>query len=378
VSTAVTGLIHPASMGSKVVDRLEAACAEGGSSFHGTGIQPGWAAEVLPLVISGILHEVDSILVQELMDYSTYGRSQEMFDVMGFGRAPDAPVPMADPRLLKGLFKASLMLVADGLGAEIEDYVARREVAVADRTIEVKAGTIEPGTVSAQRYSYSAVVNGREALTIENISRMGQDQAPDWPTGRGWRVTVEGTPSFHLDSRIAVHGEDDTEQGCLGTAVHAVHAIAPVCAADPGIKTFLDLPMIVGRGGPPVTGPEGAPLSASQLLDPSVIDEPHGFYRQLVAQAPVWRVPDTPVVLVSSFDAVTQAVNRPADFSSNVRGLLHRSATGDLPEVMPFDEGPGTDVLATADPPMHSVHRRRVSPSSSPAGWRRCGRRSRC
>jgi hypothetical protein len=42
--------------------------------------------------------------------------------------------------------------------------------------------------------------------------------------------------------------EDETDQGCLGTAMHAVHAIAPVCAAAPGIRTFLDLPMITGRG----------------------------------------------------------------------------------------------------------------------------------
>ena len=41
-----------------------------------------------------------------------------------------------------------------------------------------------------------------------------------------------------LDSRIATHGEDETDQGCLGTAMHAVHAIAPVRAA-PGIRTFL-------------------------------------------------------------------------------------------------------------------------------------------
>jgi hypothetical protein len=51
-----------------------------------------------------------------------------------------------------------------------------------------------------------------------------------------------------LDSKIATHGEDETDQGCLGTAMHAVHAIAPVCAAAPGIRTFLDLPMIIGRG----------------------------------------------------------------------------------------------------------------------------------
>jgi hypothetical protein len=51
-----------------------------------------------------------------------------------------------------------------------------------------------------------------------------------------------------LDSKIATHGENETDQGCLGTAMHAVHAIAPVCAAAPGIPTFLDLPMITGSG----------------------------------------------------------------------------------------------------------------------------------
>lgn len=248
VSTAVTGFIYPSSLGPVVVERLEAACAEGGSSFHATGIEPGWAGEVLPLTMSGILWKVDSILVQELMDYSTYDSRDMMFDIMGFGLPPEQPVPMADASLAGVTFKAPLMLLADGLGATIEDFAYRREVAVASAAVEVAAGTIEAGTVSAQRFAYSAIVGGREALTIEHITRMGADQAPDWPTGRGWRVTIEGRPSMVLDSRIAVHGEDDTEQGCLGTAMHAIHAVAPVCAAAPGIRTFLDLPMITGRG----------------------------------------------------------------------------------------------------------------------------------
>jgi hypothetical protein len=102
--------------------------------------------------------------------------------------------------------------------------------------------------VSAQRFGYTAVIDGRRALTVEHITRLGDDRAPDWPTGRGWKVTVDGRPSMTLDSKIATHGEDETDQGCLGTAMHAVHAIAPVCAAAPGIRTFLDLPMITGRG----------------------------------------------------------------------------------------------------------------------------------
>jgi hypothetical protein len=248
VSTAVTALIYPASAGREVTTRLESACAAGGTSFHGTGIEPGWAAEVLPLTMSGILHRVDAILVQELMDYSTYDSHDMMFDIMGFGLAPDAPVPLADPELTGTTFRAPLMLLADGLGATIERFEYRREVAVAPVPIEVAAGVIAAGTVSAQRFAYTAVVDGRDAITVEHITRMGADQAPMWPMGRGWRVTVEGTPSMVLDARIAVHGEDDSDQGCLGTAMHAVHAIEPVCAADPGVRTFLDLPTIIGRG----------------------------------------------------------------------------------------------------------------------------------
>jgi len=247
VSTAVTAYIYPRSAGAKVVERLDAACQAGGTSFHGTGIEPGWAAEVLPLTMSALFRRIDSIVVQELLDYSSYGSADMLIDIMGFGQPPDAAVPMADPALTGGTFRAPLMLVADGLGATIDDFVYTREVAVAEEGFDVRAGRIEAGTVSAQRFSYSAIVDGRPAITVEHITRLGAGQAPDWPTGRGWKVAVEGSPSMVLESAIAVHGEDENDQGCLGTAMHAVHAIAPVCAAAPGIRTFLDLPMITGR-----------------------------------------------------------------------------------------------------------------------------------
>ena len=248
VSTAVTALIYPKSSGDDVVNRLEAACAEGQTSFHGTGIEPGWAAEVLPLTMSCLFKRIDSLVVQELMDYTTYDQADVLFEIMGFGKKPDEPVILAEPAVGAVTFSAPVMLLAEGLGATIDDFVWERQVAVTDRPIEVKAGRIEAGTVSAQRFGYTAIIDGRRAITVEHITRLGADQAPDWPNGRGWKVTVEGLPSMVLESRIATHGEDDTDQGCLGTAMHAVHAIAPVCSAEPGIRTFLDLPTIVGRG----------------------------------------------------------------------------------------------------------------------------------
>jgi len=102
-------------------------------------------------------------------------------------------------------------------------------------------------------------------------------------------------------------------------------------------------------------------LPASALLDPAVIEDPYPFYRRLVAEAPVWRIPGTEIVTVSSFAAVTEATGRSAELSSHLRGVLYRTDTG-APSVLPFDGGPGTDVLATADPPMHSRHRAAVFP----------------
>jgi 2,4-diaminopentanoate dehydrogenase len=219
----------------------------GRSTFHATGIEPGWASEVLPLTMSAIFARIDHLLVQELLDYSSYDNAAMLLDVMGFGRAPDAPVLMSSPEIAGMTFHAPLMLVADGLGATIDSFVYDRQVAVASRSFKVAAGLIEVGTVSAQRFSASAVIGGRKALTVEHITRLADDQAPDWPTGRGWKVTVEGLPSMVLEATIATHGEDENDQGCLATAMHAVHAIAPVCEAASGVRTFLDLPMLKGR-----------------------------------------------------------------------------------------------------------------------------------
>lgn len=247
VSTALTELIYPKACGEEIVARLEEACRQGGVSFHATGIEPGWASEVLPMAMSGVLRRIDHLLVQEIMDYSTYP-SADMMAAMGFGEPPQPVPPTSVPLMMAGSFGAPLMMVADALGATIEDIIYECEVATAPSPRDAGGLRIETGTTAGKRYRFSAVIDGRKAMTVEHVTRMGNDIAPEWPKGRGWHVTIEGTPSMRLACEIAFHGEDDNDQACLGTAMHAVHAIAPVCAAEPGIRTFLDLPQIVGRG----------------------------------------------------------------------------------------------------------------------------------
>jgi len=248
ISTALTVLIYPKAAGPEVLARIDAACREGASSFHGTGIEPGWAAEVLPLTLSPLFRKIDSLLVQEIFDYATYPSREMLFDVMGFGKNAAPIPPVILPPGQGGAFLAPLMMVADALGALIEEVIYTCDYAYADAAYEVTAGRIEAGTVAGKRYSFAAKIDGREAIKIEHITRLGAHVAPHWPAGRGWYVTVEGKPSMALQVEIGAHDSDHNDEACLATAMHAVHSISAVCAATPGIRTFLDLPIIHGRG----------------------------------------------------------------------------------------------------------------------------------
>jgi cytochrome P450 len=101
-------------------------------------------------------------------------------------------------------------------------------------------------------------------------------------------------------------------------------------------------------------------LSSSMLLHPSVLAEPYDFYRTLREQAPVWPVPGTDVVTISTFDLLSEAVARPEDFSSTMRCLLYRDDDGQ-PARLDFGDA-ATPTLAAADPPLHTTHRRAVFP----------------
>ena len=122
------------------------------------------------------------------------------------------------------------------------------------------------------------------------------------------------------------------------------------------------------------TATEHGDLSATLLLDASVIDDPYAFYRRLVAEAPVWCVPDSEIVIVSSYDAVTEVVSRVDDFSSNLHAILYRSALG-TPELLPFEAG-GSRPWPLPTRRCTRCIETRCFQSSSPGAWQRSARTS--
>jgi cytochrome P450 len=101
-------------------------------------------------------------------------------------------------------------------------------------------------------------------------------------------------------------------------------------------------------------------ISGTLLLDPRVIEDPHGFYGKLRAEAPVWQIAETGVFTVSTFELLAEVTGRVENFSSNLHCLLYRDEEG-LPCRLSYGDA-GVQALATADPPVHALHRGTVFP----------------
>ena len=238
------GYMYPKVYGDGVVRRLADACAEGGSTFHGTGANPGWFGDLLPLLLSGLSLRIDQILVQEISNFQHYPSPEIMFDMMNFGRTPEEfETRSARHRgWLDGLFTEAVQMVTDGIAAEVDEVTSEMEPWVTDRDLDTAAGTVAAGTVAGQRWSWTAMVDGRPLVRQETTWRMHADVAPDWPTG-DWSVHISGEPEMHVSLPHSWN-----RSVLASTAAHAINAIPYLVEAGPGIKTFLDLPMIAGRG----------------------------------------------------------------------------------------------------------------------------------
>lgn len=252
VSTAFYPLLYPPCGLEAAVGPVRSACIKGGSSVFVSGIDPGWAMDILPLMASGVVADIREIRVQEIFNYGLYDQPQVVREVIGFGQGMAQLPRMLEDFSLKMVWEPVVRIMASALEYpldSVETFVERRPL---EQTVDVPGmGIFEKGTQGAFRFEVRGIRNGVTRLVVEHITRIDDRCAPDWPyppKGQGChQVLIKGSP----DLVISVHGHDAVEPGPAGggngsAANRIVNAIPAVCAAAPGILTPLDLPGITG------------------------------------------------------------------------------------------------------------------------------------
>jgi hypothetical protein len=180
-------------------------------------------------------------------------------DIMLFGATPEVARKSPMVGFLSGGFRQSIDMVGHELGFALDErVVAEHEVAVATKPIDSPMGVIEPGTVAAQRFTWTATVGGVPVITARVNWLMGEEHLdPAWSfgdDGERFEVEVLGDPpalvTFKGYQPVSVEAGLARNPGIVATANHCVSAIPYVLAAEPGIRTYLDLPLIAGRAAP--------------------------------------------------------------------------------------------------------------------------------
>lgn len=249
------GWVYP-DLNNPAVQAIEDAARAGGVTLHGSGIHPGGITERFPLMLSSLSSAVTHIRAEEFSDIRTYNAPDVVRHIMGFGGTPGEAMrgPMAS--LLESGFKMSVRMIAEHMGFRIEPTIRTvQDIAVATADIDYDPFPITAGTVAARRFRWQATVGGEPVITAAVNWLMGEENLdPDWNFGgQGERFEVEitGDPTVTLTFKglqpESIAQGLQRNPGIVATANHCVNAIPDVCAAQAGIKTYLDLALFAGR-----------------------------------------------------------------------------------------------------------------------------------
>ncbi|MBV9869858.1 MAG: dihydrodipicolinate reductase [Frankiaceae bacterium] len=246
-------LFYPKALPPDDLDRLLAACEQGGSTIHGTGLNPGNLSGVLPLALSGMSRSIERVTLQERADWTFYESTHITFDNMRFGHPAEEVTEEASEflRFNSGIFKEEIELIADALGAGIDEITTDVELVLAEHDHEIFGVPLNAGTVAGQHWHWKGQRNGETLVDIETLWTVGGEYPKHWPRPQdGWTLTIEGEPSMraHFLSLASwskdLPMEEHVRAASIATAMQAINAIPAVCEAPAGIATMADLPLI--------------------------------------------------------------------------------------------------------------------------------------
>lgn len=214
-------------------DRARAA----GVVIVGTGVNPGYAMDTLPLTATGVCTTVDTIRVERVVDASE--RRGPLQNKIGAGLSPAT----FEEKTQEGTFGhvglvESVQMVAEGLGWTLEAVNESIEPVTTADAIETPFCSVPAGGISGLHQTAIGIVEGHERVTLDLRMDLGAEEAYD-------AVRVEGAPPIDLRIEGGIFGDTAT----VGMLVNTALLLDDV---SPGLRTMLDFPVPRAIGGGPI------------------------------------------------------------------------------------------------------------------------------
>ncbi|HEX8618749.1 MAG TPA: dihydrodipicolinate reductase [Thermoanaerobaculia bacterium] len=209
-------------------EQLQQVARSANVALLGTGVNPGFVMDKLPLTITSVCQEVKSVEIIRIQNAST--RREPLQRKVGAGMTTDEFRAAVGAGRIKHMgLKESLILVGNGLGVEFESVSEETiQPIVAEREITTQYLTVAPGQVAGVHQTIFG--KGRIDVSLELRMYVGaEDVAAD-------KVIVRGIPDVEMTIKDGVHGD-------RATAAMVVNSIPRIVVARPGVLTMDDIPI---------------------------------------------------------------------------------------------------------------------------------------
>lgn len=218
----VSGLVHPrTALGPDGFERLRARAIAGGARLVGTGVNPGFVLDVLPVVWGSMVTQVRHVRAVRVSEIGAWGDG--ILAELGVGR-PVAEVVDVSPLSVA----ESLAVIVDGLGLEIDAIDEQVRPIAAERRREHGGRAVEVGRCAGFRRIATATAGGTVVAEIEWIALLGM--TPDDEHQETASLRIEGESVVEAEARGTFFGDPYPS-----TAARAVRSIGPLAAMPPGL-----------------------------------------------------------------------------------------------------------------------------------------------
>jgi len=228
VVSSTEELAFPSRTDPEPARRLDVAAKRARRAAIGTGVNPGFIMDLIPIVASGASLGVRKILVRRVLDA---GRRRAPFQKkVGVGMAPaDVRRRLAEESMGHVGLLDSALLIAAACGIEIDEVRKSGAPVLATRPMRSALGRVARGKVIGLRQNLSCRRKGREVIRMEMVMVLGAKDPRD-------ESFIDGSPRLHLRWEGGVHGD-------AATIATLINAIPRALTAPPGLHNILTLPI---------------------------------------------------------------------------------------------------------------------------------------
>lgn len=231
--TTAEEMAYPKAQSPELAKELDRIAKENGVSILGTGINPGLIMDLLVLIWTGCMEDVEEITARRVNSLSPFGPLVMHEQGVGISLEEFNERKAAGKMTGHVGFAESVQMIADGIGWEIDKFEQDMSPIITEVDRKSPHGFAKAGSLAGVAMTAEGYVDGQAKIHMDHPQQIEPEQVG---ISTGDYVIIKGTPNVNMANSPEI-------EGGIGTYAMCVNMIPHVINAKPGLRTMLDLPV---------------------------------------------------------------------------------------------------------------------------------------